>query len=181
MRRAVPWVGGVGLLLVGYVLGSLQVLSPAALFAQGEDGPKIDLSDDTQAKIRAAADALKAAGDALTNDQKYNPATKGVNAFSILSGGRDVIEDLDNGAIVDPETYASLYADLAVDTVAVHLGRDSENRLTYKGKVIRIYPVQYIMQRYLLRSQLTGEDFTPSPANTSRTKSKPKAEDDQDQ
>lgn len=178
MRRFVPWLGAVALVLVGYTLGSLQVFSPDALFAQGNAPVNPKLSDETQAKIRAAADALKAAGDALTNDQKYSPATKGVNTFAILSGGRNVIEDLDNGAIVDPETYAALYADLAVDTVAVHLGRDDKNRLTYKGKVIQIYPVGFMMQRYRQRMELTGEDLTASIANPTRQKPAKNADDE---
>ncbi|MCY2963854.1 MAG: hypothetical protein NT069_09445 [Planctomycetota bacterium] len=188
MRRAFPWVGGVGLLLVGYVLGSLQLFTPTAIFAQGtkgatasDGGVKIDLMDETQTKIRAAADAMRSAADALANEQKYQPATKGMNTFAILSGGRNTVDDLENGAIVDPETYSALYADLATDTVAVHLGRDSENRLTYKGKVIRIYPVQFLQSRYLLRSMLTGEELSPSPANSNRTKTKAKTEDDSDQ
>jgi len=64
----------------------------------------------------------------------------------------------------------ALYADLAVDQVAVHLGRDEENRLTYKGKVIKIYPVSVLQRQYVLRSSLTGEELTPSPVNPTRTK-----------
>jgi len=170
MRRT-AWLGGLALLMVGYLLGSLRVLDPQRLLAQGAGAPpKLDLLDETQQKVRAAADALRAAADALTNEQKYQPATKGLNVFAILTGGRNVIDDLENGAIVDPETFAALYADLAVDQVAVHLGRDEENRLTYKGKVIKIYPVSVLQRQYVLRSSLTGEELTPSPVNPTRTK-----------
>ena len=179
MRRT-AWLGGLALVGVGYLLGSVRVFDPQVTLAQGAAAqPKVELLDETQQKLRAAADALRAAADSLTNEQKYQSATKGLNVFAILSGGRNVIEDLENGAIVDPETFAALYADLAVDQVAVHLGRDDENRLTYKGKVIKIFPVSYRQRQYALRSSLTGEELTPSPVNPTRTK--PAASDDNDQ
>ncbi|RPI77249.1 MAG: hypothetical protein EHM42_14010 [Planctomycetaceae bacterium] len=182
MRRSYPWLGGVCLVLVGYILGSVDLLSPARLLAQagGDSKKAIDLGEETQTKIRLAADALKAAADSLINEQKYQPAIKGLNTFAILSGGRNAVDDLENGAIVDPETFAALYADLASDEVAVHLGRDDKDRLTYKNKVIRIYPVQFLQQMYSQRADLTGEELTPSPANAARSKTKPK-DDDLDQ
>jgi hypothetical protein len=179
MRRVIPWLGGVGLLLVGYVAGSWQAFEPRSLWAQGAADTAPELSTEAQTKIRAAADALRSAADALINDQKLTPATKGLNTFAILSGGRNVIDDLENGAIVDPETYAALYADLAVDQVAVHLGRDETNRLTYKGKVIRIYPVKFLMDRYRARAEFTGEELSPSPVNSARSKSSPKDTDEE--
>jgi hypothetical protein len=179
MRRVIPWLGGVGLLLVGYLLGSWQVLAPQSLQAQGAADTTPDLTTEAQTKIRAAADALRSASDALIDSQRFTPATKGLNTFAILSGGRNVIDDLENGAIVDPETYAALYADLAVDQVAVHLARDENNRLTYKGKVIRIYPVQFLMERYRARASLTGEELAPSAANSARSKSSPKGADEE--
>ena len=179
MRRYNSWLLGSGLVLIGYVLGSFQLFSPADLLAQGSSrGKKIDLSDETQSRIRAAADALRTAADALTNEQKYTPAIKGLNAHSILSGGRNAVDDLENGAIVDPETFAGLYADLATDEVAVHLGRDAQDRLTYKGKLIRIYPVQFLQQVFAQRAELTGEELSPSPANSARAKTRTKVGDD---
>lgn len=178
MRRSYPWLGGVCLVLVGYILGSVELFSPARLLAQGASDKKtIDLGDDAQTKIRQAAEALRIAAEALTNEQKYEPAIKGINTFSILSGGRNAVDDLENGAIVDPETFSALYADLATDEVAVHLGRDAEGRLTYKGKVIRIYPVQFLQQLYAQRADLTGEELSPSPANAARSKTKAKSDD----
>ena len=63
--------------------------------------------------------------------------------------------------------------------MAVHLGRDENNRLTYKGKVSRIYPVKFLMDRYRSRAELTGEELSPSPVNSARSKASPKASDEE--
>src|SRR5262245_24343305 len=94
--RTITKVGSAVLLLtIGYVVGSTGILRPAFLFAQekqaapaapGAPAAANALSDDSRAKIKAAADALKAAMEALQLEQRYNPATKGMNAFAILSG-----------------------------------------------------------------------------------------------
>jgi hypothetical protein len=164
MPRSVTVFAGGALLLVGYLLGASQALHLGSLWAQGSKGadskkPAVEISDDAQAKIKVAADALKAAADALQNDSRYEPAIKGINTFAVLSGGGNAVKDLESGAIVDPETYAALYADLATDAVAAHLGRDAEGHLTYKNKRIRVYPVGELQRRYSIRAELTGEEL----------------------
>lgn len=184
MRKSASIIGGVCLLAAGYVLGASQILSPAALFAQAENekAEKTDkpaaapaanqpnISEETRAKIKAAADALKAAMDALTEEQQYSAATQGMNAFAILSGGNNSLKDLKSGAVVDPETFAALYSGLAVDSVAADLGRDPDGRLTYKGTLIRMYPLVRLKSVYANRAAITGEEITPMKSDAATKK-----------
>lgn len=184
MRTSMTIFGGAALLMVGYGLGSAQLLSPATALAQGEADKAspatpaaVDVSAETKAKIKTAADALKAAMDALVEEQKYVAATKGINTFAVLTGGGNAIRDLQNGAVVDPETFAALYSDLATDAIAKDLGRDADGKLTYKNKVIRMYPVSIIRGKYAIRADITGEELLPPPADEKDTKKKPAASD----
>src|SRR5262245_30858739 len=131
MRTSVAVTGGAALLFLGYAMGSAQLFAPAAVLAQTEtEKPAstsgVEVSDETKAKIKAAADALKVAMDALIEEGKYVSAIKGVNAFAVLSGGGNALRDLQSGAVVDPETFAALYSDLATDAVAKDLSRDDK-------------------------------------------------------
>jgi hypothetical protein len=65
---------------------------------------------------------------------------------------------------------------LATDTVVVDLGRDSENRLTYKGRVVRMLPVSAIRGAYARRSEITGEDLLPVVDDGSKKPAKKKTE-----
>jgi hypothetical protein len=189
MRTSAKMTGCVALLTIGYVLGTSQVLSPGTLLAQGKGKAKggdnaqavQPLSDETKMKIKAAADALKAALDALTAEGRYpDTAIKGTNTFTVLSGGGNSFADLQSGRGVDPETFAALYAGLASDTVVVDLGKDAEGKLTYKGRVVRMYPVSAIRAAYARRADITGEDLIPTTTDDS-TKSKPKKTDASDE
>ncbi len=181
MRTSAKITGGLALLTIGYALGASQILSPAALLAQGKGKSKgggdaqaaQPLSDETKTKIKAAADALKAAMEALQSEGRYESAIKSVNAFAVLSGGGNSAADLAGGGGVDPETFAALYAGLATDQVVVDLGRDAEGKLTYKNRVVRMYPVSVIRGAYARRADITGEDLLPTAVEES-PKSKPK-------
>lgn len=191
MRKSVSVVGGLFLLLAGYVIGASQILSPAALFAQGENekaetpaapaANQPSISEETRAKIKAAADAMKAAMEALSEEQQYNSATKGMNAFAILSGGNNSLKDLKSGAVVDPETFAALYAGLAADSVVADLGRDPDGRLTYKGTLIRMYPIVRLKGVYANRAAITGEEIVPVTEDDAKSKKKPAAAPDANQ
>ena len=167
-------------------------MSPAALLAQGGAGKgkartdgdaqgAAPLSDETKAKVKAAAEALKAAQEALEAENRYgNSAIKGINAFTVLTGGGSSMEDLKSSGGVDPETFGALYAGLAADSVVVDLERDSENRLTYKGRVVRMYPISVIRAAYARRSEITGEDLLPVVDDGSKKPAKKKAEPTED-
>jgi len=181
MRTSAKISGGLAILSIGYVLGASQILSPDMLLAQGKvkakggvDAAAIQpLSDETKTKIKAAADALRAAMDALQADGRYESAIKSVNAFAVLSGGGNSLADLQTGGGVDPETFAALYAGLASDQVVADLGRDAEGKLTYKKRVVRMYPISAIRGAYARRADITGEDLLPAAIDDT-SKSKPK-------
>jgi len=191
MRTTATITGGVILLTIGYALGASNVLSPALLLAQAGGDKKYakskpgsdaaasqELSDETKAKIKAASDALKTAMDALVNEGKYDSAIKGVNTFAVLSGGNNAVSDLKSSRGVDPETFAALYAGLATDSVIIDLGKDAEGKLTYKNRVVRIYPISEIRNAYARRSELTGEELLPAPDEKGKPKSKKKVDTD---
>lgn len=151
--------GGVGLALiaVGYLLGATGVLQSPPAQAQvevTEDG----LEKETQDKIKAAYEALVVAKDALINEGRYNPATDPavLNVYGILTGGVDAVTDLESGRGVDPETFAALYADFGAVSLREDLSRDAEGRLTYKNKVVRMYPIVRLKQDFTRRHQLFG-------------------------
>ncbi len=149
MRLASRGLIVLGLLVTGYLFGvSGAFLSDSVL---GQD-PAVQLSPETDEKLKKANDALTAAMTALTSDQVYNSATKGMNSFLVSTGGGDAVADLEKGRGVDPETFAALYADLATDEVAQHLAKDEEERLTYKGKLVRIYPIKKLKELFTKRS-----------------------------
>lgn len=188
MRTSITITSGVALLMFGYFLGASQLLSPASLFAQGAkakpgaDPSEGGLSDETKSKIKAAADALKAASDALESEGKLKEsATKGVNTFTILTGGGSTLDDLKSPGGVDPETFAALYSGLASDKVAVDLSRDPEGKLTYKGRVIRMYPISVLRTAYARRADITGEELIPAAPDDGSKKpaKKTEAEDEE--
>jgi len=152
MRKCASLFIAVALLATGYLLGSANVFSPAPIQAQ-EDLEKAvaeanSLSEDTRQKIEEARNALEIAQDALISEGFMKPGTKGINPIAILAGGVDVMGDLERGLGVDPGTFAALYAGLAIDEVDEQLGRDAEGRLTYKKKLIQMYPVSKIKSLY---------------------------------
>ena len=189
MRTSITVTSGVALLLIGYLAGASHLLSPAALLAQAGKGkarPSADtqgappLSDETKSKIKAAAEALKAAQEALEAEGRYGSAIKGVNSFTVLTGGGSSLEDLKSTGNVDPETFGALNAGLAADTVVVDLAFDSENRLTYKNRVVRMYQRSRIKAAYAQRSEITGEDLLPMMDDGSKKPAKKKAEPSDD-
>lgn len=146
---------GLGLLVTGFIGGA--VLSPQLPRLQAQvpaEGP----TEETQVRIKAAIDAIDVAQQSLIQERLYNPAIEGLNAFAVTAGGTNALQDLETGRGVDPETFAGLYAGLAVDQVSQHLSRDDEGRLTYKNRVIRMAPISEIKRMYSNRSRLAGEE-----------------------
>lgn len=138
----------------GYLLGAWQIGRPGDLAAQ--DNQTSEISDETKKKLVGVQEALSAAAQALKDENRLVPATKTVNAFAVLCGGLNVVEDLESGRGVDPETFAALYAGDANDELKEHLAFDSEGRLTYKSKVVRIYPISRLQKLHAQRLVLTG-------------------------
>jgi hypothetical protein len=134
------------------------------------------LSDETRAKIKAAADAMNAAVESLKLDQQWFPATKGINTFGVLTGGLNSMKDLEEGRGVDPETFAALYAGLAADEIADKIGRDPEGRVTFNGRLVRMYPVSRLKSLYGSRAANTGEEISAELDGKKPTKKKEEAE-----
>lgn len=153
MARGRQLITIAALVAFGYVLGSLQLLKLPVAWGQDESTP----SEEALKKIQTAYDALKSAMDTLKSEGFYKPVTKGVNSYAVLAGGLDAEKDLEEGKGVDPETFAALYAGDAVESIAEHLSKDEEGRLTYKNKVVRIYPVSRLKRIYTHRQEITGE------------------------
>lgn len=173
MRAPVAAMAGLGLLGLGYILGSLT--GPNSIFAADEKTPtragaKKDegpvnkaiegLTDETKNKLKNLAAAIRAANDALRLERKegFVPVTKGINVTSLLVGGLNSRLDLESGRGVDPETFAALYAGLANDEILPSLQRNPEGLLEYKQKVIRMYSIDKLRNLYKERAILTGEE-----------------------
>lgn len=149
------------LIAFGYVLGRSDVIQLPQVRAQD---PSAGPSEETAKRIQEAYAALKVAMEALKQESRYTPATKSMNVYGILSGGLNAVEDLENGRGVDPETFAALYMNDATDEISQHLSRDEEGRLTYKNKVVRLYPVSRLQKQQAQRLVLTGEVKLPANA-----------------
>ena len=157
MRQISRLLTAFSLLGVGYFLGSSQVFTGNAVNAQGAAAETAVSQEETKA-ITDVVVAAQAAKAALSGAGHYNLATKSLNVSAILSGGVDAMADLEAGRGVDPETFAGLYANDATDEVAVEIAKDEQGRLTYKGKVIRMYSVSKLKQVYQERLRFSGED-----------------------
>ncbi len=140
MRSICKTVAVLGLLSLGYVLGTIGALGPKSLGAQAaaEGGP----SAESLTKLKEAFAAIKNAAETLEQESLYVPATTSLNVFSVMAGGINAVRDLEDGRGVDPETFAALYAGEAKQEIKEHLDHDDQGRLTYKGKVVRIFSKQ---------------------------------------
>lgn len=154
MRPMLKTLSVLAVLGFGYVLGSTQAFSPRPVGAQVGDGA--GPSPEATKKVSEAFNALKAAAETLEQENLYVSATPNLNVFSIAAGGINAIQDLEDGRGVDPETFAALYAGEGKPEVKEHLDTDDQGRLTYKGKVIRIYPKQRMKKIYQERLKFTS-------------------------
>ncbi len=147
-------------LAAGYVAGSIGLLTPTDLSAQGATAPQ-GPSEDSVAKITSSFDTMKTAASSLKREGRYEAATRGLNLFAVSVGGLDVKGDLEKGRGVDPETFAALYAGLATNEIQEHIDRDSQGRVTYKGKVVQMYPIRRLTQLFKERLKYSGEESLP--------------------
>ena len=140
MRSFWKSVAVLGLLSLGFILGTSGAFGPKSLGAQvpAEGGP----SAESLTKLKEAFAAIKSAAETLEQENLYVPATTSLNVFSVMAGGINAVRDLEDGRGVDPETFAALYAGEAKPEIKEHLDHDDQGRLTYKGKVVRIFSKQ---------------------------------------
>lgn len=156
---------GGALVALGYLLGTFSPFT--SVRAQEAGGLP---SDDAAKKILDVNDKLKGAVDILKLESRYEAVTKAANPYAVLVGGLNAKEDLDAGHGVDPDTFAALYVaafdmkklNLRDDTLAEwvdisQLDYDGDGRLTYGGKVVRIYPVSRLKKLRAQRMVLSGD------------------------
>lgn len=133
---------GAGAVLGAWAVGPATPL--AAQVAPADAAPEI--SEATAEKIKSALSAVGTAQATLEQDGLYRPAVKGPNTYAVFSGGLDAVADLESGRGVDPVTFAGLHAGLATDDIAPQLAFDANGRLTYRGKLVRIYSIERMKQ-----------------------------------
>tara|TARA_R110002111_G_scaffold18931_2_gene46197 strand:+ start:4271 stop:4759 length:489 start_codon:yes stop_codon:yes gene_type:complete len=155
MSRLNQAVFGLLLIAAGYVLGASQSFQSPILHAQQNSGTP---TEETEDKIKRGVKQLVEAQSALEQENFMRPATKGLNSFAVSCGGVNALDDLEAGNGVDPETFAGLYAGLAKPDVAAQLGRDDQGRITYKNKIVRMYPVSRLKKLFATRLKYTGEN-----------------------
>lgn len=141
---------------LGYVAGSFQWTADSEAIAQLDDDQ--GASEEVTKSITAAYSALQTVRSNLNQEGRYTPASRIINATGLMAGGIDAIADLESGRGVDPETFGALYADQATDEVAVNLDTDENGRLTYKGKVIRMYSIERLKAFYKERLKFAGAE-----------------------
>lgn len=146
--------GVAGLVAFGYLLGAAGTFLPSGAQAQVKPDKPDQLTDDTALKVKAAIDTVAAAGSALQNEQRLGSITTGTNAFAVLSGGVNAQDDLESGRGVDPETFAALYAGMAIDEIKAKLEKDENGRLTYNGKVVTLYSISRLKHMFAERERL---------------------------
>lgn len=156
MRRFLKSASIVGVLGLGYLLGASHSAIHSQAIGQGV-GEDPD-ADEVAKEIATAYTALQSVKNLLNQEGRYNSASKTLNMSAVMSGGVDAIADLESGRGVDPETFAALYADQASDEVRIELDFDEFGRLTYKGKVVRMYSIARLKKMYQERLRYTKED-----------------------
>ncbi|HAH46600.1 hypothetical protein [Gimesia sp.] len=155
MSRVSQVAVGLLLITVGYVLGASQSFESTRLHAQQASGTP---TEETEDKIKRGVKQLMEAQSALEQENFMRPATKGLNAFAVSCGGVNALDDLEAGNGVDPETFAGLYAGMAKPDIAAQLGRDDQGRITYKNKIVRMYPVSRLKKMFATRLKYLGEN-----------------------
>ncbi|MBA3312389.1 MAG: hypothetical protein M3552_16970 [Planctomycetota bacterium] len=150
MNRLAHLSTAVALLAIGFAGGVWIAMPSATIKAQQTPeeptAEPIQISDANAEKVKQASDVLETAQAALQQDGLYNAAIRGLNPYATLSGGLDAVADLEDGRGVDPITFAGLHAGLATDEVTTQLSYDANGRLTYKGKLVRIYSVNRLRE-----------------------------------
>lgn len=146
---------------VGYAAGNTSLFTPSPLAAQQDDDEAVELSTEAEGQVRSVVSAAEQAAVILENESLYESAVRGVNVFATSVGGTSGIVDLEDGRGVDPETFAALYAERWSETVQPHIGRDELGRLTYKGKLIRMYSQERLKKLFEIRDSLAGGATAP--------------------
>lgn len=152
VNRLARLSSAVAFLALGFTFGVWTTLPTRSLVAQvGDNQPSagaenVNISEADAEKVKQASDALETAQAAMQQNGSYVPAIRGLNPYATLSGGLDAMADLEGGRGVDPITFAGLHSGLATDEVTTQLSYDANGRLTYNGKLVRIYSAERLRE-----------------------------------
>ena len=155
MNNSIRIAVSVALFAAGFWFGQANVSLTAELNAQA-DATREGASEDTLRKIRVAQDAIADAQSSLENEQLYVPAITGTNSYAVMVGGLNAVQDLERVLGVDPVTFVGLYSGLATDEVAANLDTVPEGRLTYRVKLIRLYPKSKFRQLQAIQEKIAA-------------------------
>lgn len=146
------------LFAVGYLAGQQQLLSQQQAAAQEEEEESIrsQLSVEANDKLQDVYTSINGATAVLQGESRHRSAIVGFNSFGVTVGGLDAIRDLEEGRGVDPETFAGLYAGLAIEEVSPHIAFNEDGQLTYKDKIVRMYPTSRLKRLYGERLKMAG-------------------------
>lgn len=160
MMRLKTLTFGVAMLAMGYGLGTQSIsIIPALVAQEGDSG----LSEDSASKVRAAHESLKAAMDALQQDGRYEGLSDAPNAYLVLSGGGNAMEDLQSGQGVDPESFAALYSGNIKQEIKDGLTTDDNGRLLYNDHLVRMYSRTRLEKVFAERAKLSLIGGSKSP------------------
>jgi len=155
MRAIWKTVSVLSIFGLGFLAGTMQWSAQSTAIAQDDDA---GASAEVTKSITAAYSALQTVRSNLNQEGRYTPAAKMLNVTGVMAGGIDALADLESGQGVDPETFGALYANMASDEVSIELDTDENGRLTYKGKVIRMYSIERLKTFYKQRLKFAGDD-----------------------
>lgn len=146
---------GLSMFLLGLVLGSSGLSLQQSSLAQDQEQPDDPgIPKEIVNVVKNVDESMDTAVKALQDEGRYTTVTKGTNSFAVMVGGVDAVADLEAGQGVDPETFAGLYAGEAMDEYSKFVEKDDQGRVTYKGKVVRMYPISKLKKLFKLRSAM---------------------------
>jgi len=154
MRRLTAVVSLAVVFAAGYIFGHLGAVEPRTAAAQEQLGVE-EISNDTLISYVKFRKGCRDLLDSLNAESLNVSATEDINYFALSVGGVDAVRDLEEGRGVDPETFASIYADRASPEVTQHLDTDDLGRVRYKGTVVRMYSRERLREVFQRRDQIT--------------------------
>jgi len=138
----------------GYLVGSTESKDQGTVQAAVQQNDR--LSDQALVTYKAAQLRFNELGDFLESENRYRSVTNDQNYFAVSVGGIDAFRDLEEGRGVDPETFASLYAERSVPEIAEHIEIGDDGRLRYKGEIVRMYSRERLKSVFRMRDEINN-------------------------
>lgn len=138
----------------GYLVGNSHFASQRTLTASIQDDER--LGDEILVTYKAAQLRFNELADQLEAESRYRSVSSDPNFFAVSVGGIDALRDLEEGRGVDPETFASLYAERSIPEIAEHIEIGSDGRLRYKGDIVRMYSRERLKSVFRKRDEINS-------------------------